>query len=741
MSLTVDQALVQAVEAHRSGQLQDAERLYRAILEAVPRHSDANHNLGLLAISVGKPVEALPYLRAALEAAPAQGQFWISYVQALIQAGRLPEAREILAQGRSLGLAGPAADDLEGKLGAEPARDDPPSSALDALTASFVAENFAEAEAQARALTIAFPDHPFGWKVLGASLSVTGRYRESLAPMRESIRLQPDAETCKNLAIALLKLGEPVEAEQASRQALALWHHYAEAHLCLGNALLNLGRSTEAEWSYREALRFEPVYAQAHINLGAALRLLGRVNEAEASVREALKLEPADAFAHYNLGMALMDMGRLTEAEEAFRQALAIDPGYLEARSNLLFCLNYSETLTPASLLGEARQQGAVISAAACPKFTAWKAALDPTRLKVGFVSGDLRSHPVGYFLEGLLEHLDPSRFELIAFPTTGKVDNLTRRISPRFQAWLPLVGLNDREAAAAIHEQGVHVLVDLSGHTADNRLSVFAYRPAPVQVSWLGYFATTGLPEMDYFLGDHHMATEAEQRRFTETLWRLPETWLCSAPYEQPVSIGPPPALANGFVTFGCLGNLSKMNGAVVALWSQILLAVPGSKLLLKAKPFVDPQAVADVQARFARHGVASDRLVLEGPSSRIEYFETYNRIDLVLDTFPYPGGTTSVDALWMGAPVLTLEGDRFLARLGESIARNAGQFEWIARDREDYLDKAVAFAASKRVAYDRTALRRRVLTTPLFDTERFARGFGEALWGMWREGGSRPG
>jgi predicted O-linked N-acetylglucosamine transferase (SPINDLY family) len=439
--------------------------------------------------------------------------------------------------------------------------------------------------------------------------------------------------------------------------------------------------------------------------------------------------------------MALMDMGRLAETEEAFRRALAIDPGYLKARSNLLFCLNYRESAAPEVLLAEARRQGAAISAAAGPKFDAWNATPDPSRLRVGLVSGDLRAHPVGYFVEGLLERLDQRRFELVAFPTTGRMDDLTQRILPRFQTWRSLAGLSDREAAAAIHEQAIHVLVDLSGHTADNRLSVFAYRPAPVQVSWLGYFATTGLPEMDYFLGDPHMAPETEQARFTETLWRLPETWLCLSPRERPVAIGAPPALTNGFVTFGCLGNLSKMNREVVSLWSQILRAVSGSKLLLKAKPFVDPQAVADVQARFAREGVSSERLMLEGPSSRTEYFETYNRIDLVLDTFPYPGGTTSVDALWMGAPVLTLEGDRFLARLGASIARNAGQVEWIARDREDYLAKAVAFAAAEGVAHDRTALRRRVLKTPLFDTERFARGFGEALWGMWREGGSRLG
>ncbi|AAK22106.1 tetratricopeptide repeat protein [Caulobacter vibrioides] len=738
MRLTVDQALAQAIAAHRSGQLQDAERLYRAILDAAPGHADANHNLGVLAVGVGKPQAGLSFLKAALEINPAQGQFWVSYIDALIAAGLPAAARDHLEQAKRRGLTGDAVERLEKRL--DPASQ-PPQALLDSVVAQYRSGNLAAAESQAHALTLSFPNHELGWKVLGAVFSVTGRSEESLASMRQALSLNPqDAETFKNLAILLLKLKRAEEAEAACRSALALAPDYPQVHLTLGNALIDLARAAEAEESFRQAIRLKPDYSEAHCNLGCALKLSGRLTEAETCFRRAIQLNPADAQAHNNLGDVFKDLGRFADAEAFYRAAIGLKPEYLEAHSNLLLCLNYFETSSPDTYLAEAKQYGSVASAAATPKFSAWSIQPEPRRLRVGFISGDLNSHPVGYFSESVFQHLDRDRFELFAFPTTPKTDALTSRISPFFAGWCPIFGMDDHAAATAIHTQGVHVLVDLSGHTADNRLPVFAFRPAPVQASWLGYFATTGLPEMDYFLGDRYMVTETEQQRFTETLWRLPETWLCLAPHERSIPINPPPVLTNGFMTFGCLGNLSKMNGEVVALWSQILRAVPESKLLLKAKPFVDAQVVADIQARFAREGVSSDRLILEGPSSRAEYFETYNRIDLVLDTFPYPGGTTSVDALWMGVPVLTLAGDRFLARLGESIARNAGQSAWVARDRADYLAKAVAFASVRDVAHDRPALRRSVLTTPLFDPERFARDFGDTLWGMWSQGRSHP-
>lgn len=732
MTLTVEQALLQAIEAHRSGRLQEAERLYRAILEVSPQHCDANHNLGVLAVGVGKPAEGLPHLKAALEANASQGQFWVSYIGALAETGRLAEARSLLEEAKRRGLAGDVVERLEARL--SPAGQ-PPQALLDALVADYRAGSLQAAESQARALTAAFPHHELGWKVLGAVFSVTGRFEESLAPMREALRLKPDdAETLKNLAISLLKLKRSVEAEEACRRALDLAPDYAQAHLNLGNALVELARTAEAEESYRQAVRLNPDYAEAHGNLGCALKSLGRLAEAEACFRRALSLNPADPYAHNNLGDVFKDFGRHADAETYYRAAIRLKPDYFQAHSNLLLCLNYAQTVSPEAYLAEAKRYGLAASAAARSKFDAWSVKPNPERLRVGFVSGDLTNHPVGYFSEGVFQHLDRDRFELVAFPTTPKTDELTARISPFFEGWRPIFGMHDHAAATLIHQQGVHVLVDLSGHTADNRLPVFSYRPAPAQASWLGYFATTGLAEMDYFVGDPHLSPASEQQRFTETLWNLPETWLCLARPNTSVPVAPSPAIANGFVTFGCLGNLSKLNDQVVALWAEVLRRVPNSKLFLKSKQLGEPRVVAETEGRFAAHGVPADRLVLEGPSSRAAYFEAYDRVDMVLDTFPYPGGTTSVDAMWMGVPVLTLEGDRFLSRLGQSIARNAVQDSWIARDPGDYVERAVALAADiQGLAATRATLRDRLLRTPLFDAQRFAGHFGDALWGMW--------
>jgi protein O-GlcNAc transferase len=293
-----------------------------------------------------------------------------------------------------------------------------------------------------------------------------------------------------------------------------------------------------------------------------------------------------------------------------------------------------------------------------------------------------------------------------------------------------------DVQAASAIHELGIHILFDLSGHSNGNRLPVFAYRPAPVQVSWLGYFATTGVPEMDYFLGDPIMSPESEQHHFTEKLWSLPKTWLCLKPPTDSVFVSDLPALTNGFVTFGCFGNFSKMNDEVILVWSKILKTMIHAKLHLKSKQYADPEVIKIAHEKFAAHGVAAERLICEGPSLRSGYFEAYNSIDIVLDTFPYPGGTTSVDALWMGVPVLTLKGDRFLSHLGESIATTAGQKDWIAEDHDDYVNKALQFATDLgQLANLRSALRDRVLMSPLFDTSQFAKDFENTLWSLWHE------
>jgi predicted O-linked N-acetylglucosamine transferase (SPINDLY family) len=325
---------------------------------------------------------------------------------------------------------------------------------------------------------------------------------------------------------------------------------------------------------------------------------------------------------------------------------------------------------------------------------------------------------------------------ELIAYPTQAKEDDLTGRIKPYFSKWHSLVGLSDEEAAKRIHQDGVHVLIDLSGHTAHNRLPVFAYKPAPVQATWLGYFATTGVKEIDYIIGDPYVTPEGEADHFVEKIWALPETYCCFSPPRGAPEVAALPALSNGFVTFGCFNNLAKVNERVIALWARVLQAVPGSKLMLKTKALTDETVKARIRGQFQERGVEADRLILEGPAPRTELLGAYGRVDIALDPFPYPGGTTSAEALWMGVPVLTKRGDRFLSHVGETIAHNSGQSEWIAQNEAEYVQKAVQFTQDlPSLAARRAQMREKLLQSPLYDAKRFARHLEQALRGMWRE------
>ncbi len=349
-------------------------------------------------------------------------------------------------------------------------------------------------------------------------------------------------------------------------------------------------------------------------------------------------------------------------------------------------------------------------------------------------VSGDFRGHPVGYFAEALLRECDRSRVELFAYPTNYLADKFTDVLRPHFSAWKPLAGRSDEAAAKLIHADGVHVLLDLSGHTAHNRLPIFGRRPAPIQASWLGYFASTGVTQMDYLIGDPYVSPAGEESHFTERIWRLPETYLCFTAPDVACDVAPLPALSTGSVTFGCLNNLSKMNDRVVALWSRVLHAVPGSRLLLKTRQLDDANVRATTLRRFAAAGIEPDRLLLVGQTSRAGYFATYDRVDIALDPFPYPGITTTVEGYWMGVPAITRRGDRFISHAGESIAHNIGLSDWIAVDDDDYVAKAVAFSSNlNHLSALRVGMRRRALDAPLFDARRFSRHFEDALWGMW--------
>lgn len=609
---------------------------------------------------------------------------------------------------------------------------------------------------------------------LGFALEQLGRLEEALAAYREAARLRPElAEAHNNLGNLLLRLGRAEEALSSYRRAQALRPEMAELRMNVGDALRALGRMEEAEQAYREAIRTKPDLAEAYNSLSFVLTNLERYEESLEACRRALALRPDVVGFHNNLGIALRKLKRPAEAAEAFRfvlqhvkddadvyrnyahvlgdigniseaianyrRALELRPDDLETRAGLVFLLNYLEGVTPAEVLAEARIYGEALERVAVPGGPHANPPDPHRRLKVGLVSGDFGSHSVGFFLDNVLANLEPSQVELYAYETSPRTDDVNARLRRHVPQWRDASEktLSDEALATQIRTDGIDILVDLAGYTSHNRLPVFAWRPAPVQVAWLGYLGTTGLTTMDYILADPWALPVGEEGQFTETPWRLPETYICFTPPQADVEEGPLPALANGFVTFGCFNNLAKVTDRVVACWARILHAVPGSRLYLKNKQLGAADTREAVAARFGQHGIAADRLIMEGQlASREDHLRAHQRIDIALDPFPYPGITTTVETLWMGVPVLTLKGDRFLSHQGETILHNAGLPEWIAADEDDYVAKAAAFAADLAgLAELRRRLRGQLLASPLCDAPRFARNFEAALRGMWRK------
>ncbi|WP_429258350.1 tetratricopeptide repeat protein [Paraburkholderia sp. GAS334] len=569
----------------------------------------------------------------------------------------------------------------------------------------------------------------------GNMLTRQRRYADAIAAYREALALKPDyAEAHNNLGNALREAGEYAAAVDSCANALALAPDYVEAWNNLGNAFKDDGNEDAALKSYTKALSLRPDYAEAHNNLGNVYEKQNRLAEATACYRKALALKPDIATIHNNLGSVLRDQCYLDAAADSFRRAFALDPDLHAARSNLLLQLNFTLQVPIEAQIDEARRFGERLTARARP-FThrAPSAIENGRRLRVGFVSGDLKTHPVGFFLESVVAQLDATQLELVAYATAREEDAVTARLKPYFSAWHSLADLTDEACARRIHADGIDILIDFSGHTTRNRLPVFAWKPAPIQVSWLGYFATTGLAAIDYVLGDRYVLPEREASHFVERPWRLPDSFLCYTPPRE-VALGPLPMTTNGVVTFGSFNHLVKINDDVVALWARVLHAVPGSRLLMKTKQLGDPSVQHATCARFAAHGIDPARLTLQSQSAHTDYLAVYNSVDIALSPYPYPGGTTTAEALWMGVPVLCRRGDRFLPHIVESILHTVGMPDWIAADDDDYVAKAVAFAAAHdQLKHLKAGLRPQLLASPLCDAPRFARNLEAAFRGMW--------
>ena len=568
---------------------------------------------------------------------------------------------------------------------------------------------------------------------LGNLSKSTGDLEGAIQCFKKAIEINPNlVQAYNNLGNAFRDAGQLFEAKRSLEEAILKSPNFPEAHNNLGNTFRDLGYIENAKVCYERALKLRPRYSEAVGNMGVLLKLLGQHNEAVAWNRRALTLTPSTEN-YNNLGNSLAQIGEINEAEKCYRKAIEISPDSFVSHSNLLFLIS-AYKFDIQTYQAQCTEYGRLVEQKVTSKYTTWKCTNEPKKFRIGLVSADLRSHPVGYFLEGVLGKINPSSFEIVTYSNEDFEDELTNRLRLIAHHWRSIYGLTDEKAAKLIHEDGIHILIDLSGHTVKNRLPIFGWRPAPIQVTWLGYFASTGVREIDYIIGDSDVTPIQESGLYSEKIYQLPDSYLCFSPPPFEIEIGELPALKNGIVTFGCVSNISRLTKNVIEIWGEILKRLPSACLLIKDKRLTQSRERQNLSLRFDKVGIGESRLIMEGDSSRAEYLEAFNRIDIVLAPFPYGGGTTTAEALWMGTPVMTFFGTSFLSRLGGSLMNTAGLEHWIACNEEEYIDKAVSFASDLvKLSLLRKELRGKVLASPLFDATLFARNLEVALLEIW--------
>jgi FkbM family methyltransferase len=605
---------------------------------------------------------------------------------------------------------------------------------------SFALGRFAEAAAAYRAALETEPRHPPARLGLGRALLALGQTDEALAAVDAALAASPEtADLHHARGLCLEQLGRLDEAAEAHRRSLGIDPRRAHVHKDLAVALSALGALEDAARHAEQARAIDPGLLDAHLVLGAVRVRASRLDEGIACYRDAMALAPARPEPHSNVGAALQLQGRIPEGLAYLRRALDLAPDHAVVRSNLLMALHYDLAAGPRMLAEEHRAWGRLHGGLRGP---APPRAAPKPRLRVGYVSADLRNHSVARFVEPIFTAFDRTAFDVVAYSNAARPDAVTAKLRALVTAWRDVRGLSDIALAERIREDGIDILVDLGGHSADNRLAVFAHRPAPVQVTYLGYPDTTGLAAVDYRLTDAHADPPGEADALhVERLVRLPAGAWCYAPgMSSPVS--EPPRDVRGHVTFGAFNDFAKVRPDMMALWAEILGAVPGSKLLLKAKSLADPALAREVRAFFGRRGIDEARVEARGWTPyRAGHLALHAAVDVALDTFPYHGTTTTCDALWMGVPVVTLAGEAHVSRVGASLLNRVGLDDLVARSPEEYVAVAVRLAGDRaRLLELRRTLRDRVSGSPLGSPETFTRALEDAYRAMWAERCAMP-
>jgi len=847
--MSIDEALQQGIEFHKTGQLQKAERMYRAILQVQPNHPDANHNLGILAVQVFKPGVGLPYFKIALENNPQKVQFWVSYIEVLINTGDIDSAKKTLAQGRLGGLGSEVIEQLESKICAFAIKDErnaiissskyrseknnkidlkrsksswgmrkesslnsnnskksskknPSQGEVGAIVKCFNSGNYEDAEKLTRQLVVKFPDDLFGLNILGAilnqcnrskeatvilekarslhkndpgiynnmglafanigrldealghytkslklkpnffeahynmgnALKKLGRFDEAIERYVKALKIKPDlAEALNNMGLVYLELGRIDKAIEQFTTALEINASFADAHNNLGNALKELGRLDEAVVQYRKFLEIKPDYAEVHNNFGNALQGLGRLDEALEQYTRSIELMPSLAEPHSNMANVLQNLGRFDEAIEQYMRAMELKPDYACAYSNMLFCFSHTSKLSFEVVAQKHSQFGTIHESELKKDWKMHKNDRNTKRiLRVGFISGDFKNHPVAYFIEPVFKSMDRSSVAIYAYANHLNDDHVSDRLKGLVDSWCKISGMTDQCVAKLIQNDKIDILVDLSGHTDRNRLLVFARKPAPVQCSWGGSPNSTGLSAVDYFVTDYSHAPVGTELYFTERLLRLPTNFVFQ-PNEILPAVNELPALKNGIITFGSFNRFPKINRDLISLWSAVLQAVPDSRFVIGND---DGSSFAEtITSEFTKHGINAGRVVLHKRVPLQEYLKLHSEVDIILDSFPYGGGTTSCHALWMGVPVVGIYSPSSILQVSRSILNAFGMLDFFAEDKKQYIEIAKRWADDiPRLALLRRSLRQHIQSYPLADPEVFAKYFERGLRKIWK-------
>ena len=547
-----------------------------------------------------------------------------------------------------------------------------------------------------------------------------GRTRESLEATQRAVQMAPNIpEGWNNLGTILKELHRIPEAVDAFRKAISLRPSYTQAHSNLGNALAQLNQFADAEQSLRRAIELDPRYAAAQTNLGHLLTQQGRLDEAVDWCRRAVALDPKLGAAYTNLGTALHRQGFMDEGDEVYRRAAALDPNNALLHENLLGAYNHASRATPEESLAAhvawARKFADIFPV---PPAASYANTRDPSRrLRIGYVSPDFRSHAVTTFFRPILSNHDRQQFQVFAYANVEAPDAVTAELRGRADEWRDIVGMSDEAVAELVRRDGIDILIDLAGHTKQNRLPVFGRRPAPVQATYLGYPNTTGLRAIQYRITDAVCDPPGESVRHTEELIRLPGGFSCYSPPAGAPPVQPPHDDPNAPVTFGSLHKASRLNEDVIDLWSELLLRTPNARLLLLRHELYGGTRQR-VMNLFARRGLDESRVRITNVLPPGGHLAAYHGIDISLDTFPWSGHTTACESMWMGVPVVTLFGDRHAGRMVSSVLTQLRLSELIARTPQHYVEIGSSLAQdTPRLRELRSTLRERMAASPLCD------------------------